>query len=359
MGLSPTARVSVDSFILLQDPGDNDAPTVLDAIAEVTENATMGGGIFAFASAPGVQMLFGNEAFAEFVKKAPFDLVVGVDSVTNEKALDLLKKRATDYPNLTVRAFFHSRPITFHPKFCWFTNGKDGRAIVGSGNLTPGGLFGNWEAFTIIDLDAMGAKTVQGQWTQWTALHAKDLRDLDDADVRKRAKKNKSRIIRAPDSEDAALADKSATGATDQVLVAEVPKAGTRWQQVNFDVKHFKGFFHLKPLTKRSVILYHVDPSGAVAPAEVRQSVSVKSKNYRIELAAAPSGAYPSAGPPISVFVRTGRRQFRYEVVMPSAPAYKYLDAILKKRWSGPPGRMRRVTLPASDLRTEWPGTPL
>ncbi|WP_242353907.1 phospholipase D family protein [Anaeromyxobacter sp. SG64] len=349
----------MDLFILLQDPGDDGSPTVLEEIAEATENATMGGGIFAFASPAGVQMLFGNEAFAEFVKHAPFDLVVGVDSITNEKALDLLKKRAADYPSLNVRAFFHSRAITFHPKFCWFTNAKHGRAIVGSGNLTPGGLFGNWEAFTIVDLDAMGAKTVQTQWAQWTALHAKDLRDLDDPDVRNRAKKNKSRIIRAPDAEDSAMANKASTGAADQVLVAEIPAAGTRWQQANFDLKHFTGFFHLKPGTKRSVVLYHIDAAGNVEPAEQRQSVSVKSKNYRIELAAAPNVPYPAAAPPISVFVRTGRRQFRYQVVMPGDPTYKYVDAILSKRWAGPPRFMRRVTLSATDLRAEWPGTPL
>jgi len=42
---------------------------------------------------------------------------------------------------------------TFHPKIYLFDGSGDQVAIVGSGNLTRGGLFGNYEAATIVDVD--------------------------------------------------------------------------------------------------------------------------------------------------------------------------------------------------------------
>jgi hypothetical protein len=92
---------------------------------------------------------------------------------------------------------------------------------------------------------------------------------------------------------------------------------------------------------------------------EVRQSVSVKSQNYRIELSAAGNQPYPAGGPPIGVFLRTGNRRFLYRLVMPADSAYQTVSGILAALWTGASGRMRRITLSAADLRQRWPKAPL
>lgn len=352
-------------LIQFQDPDNDDAPSSLEAILEACEAATAGAGIFAFASRQGISLLFKDETFAKFLKRAPFELVVGIDSITNVGSLELLKEYAGVFPKLTVRAFHHKRSVTFHPKFCWFTTGKGGRIILGSGNLTPGGLSGNWEAFTRIDFDAKDAAAVATQWNDWKKLHAADLKAVDDAEVLERAKQNKPKVIQVPDADEEPLAAATkpaapaAPGTADDVLIAEIPKAKDRWKQANFDLDHFRHFFHLEPGKTRRVFLWHVDAGGSVGPTEVRPSVSVKSKNYRIELAAAGDEPYPAEGRPIGVFLRTATRKFRYRLVMPTDPAFPTVRNILAKRWSGRADRMQRVTLSVNDLRAEWPASPL
>jgi hypothetical protein len=48
---------------------------------------------------------------------------------------------------------FHDGGRTFHPKVYLVENDSETRAIIGSGNLTQGGLFTNYEAATCLDLD--------------------------------------------------------------------------------------------------------------------------------------------------------------------------------------------------------------
>ncbi len=53
---------------------------------------------------------------------------------------------------------FHNRArSTFHPKIFLFVNERAAEAFVGSGNLTEGGLFTNYEAFVQLTLDRLDA----------------------------------------------------------------------------------------------------------------------------------------------------------------------------------------------------------
>ncbi len=352
-------------LIQFQDPDNNDAPSSLEAILEACETATAGAAIFAFASRQGISLLFKDDTFGKFLKRAAFELVVGIDSITNVGALELLKDYAEVLPGFTVRAFHHKRSVTFHPKFCWFTTRKGGRIIIGSGNLTPGGLSGNWEAFTRIDFGAKDAPAIAAQWNDWKTLHSADLKAVDDPEVLDRARQNKPKVILVPEAEEEPLAaattpaKPAVPGTADDVLIAEIPRAKGRWKQANFDLDTFRHFFHLEPGKTRRVFLWHVDAGGNLGPTEVRPGVSVKSKNYRIELAAAGHQPYPAKGRPIGVFLRTATRKFRYRLVMPTDPAYPTVRSILAKRWNGRADRMQRVTLSVNDLRTEWPASPL
>ncbi|MBZ4330523.1 phospholipase D family protein [Corallococcus sp. AS-1-12] len=350
----------MDTIIRLQDPDGESSSYLLEAILDASHNASEGTGMFAFASAKGVRMLFDDADFAAFLKRASFDLIVGVDAVTNVATLALLKEYTETYRKLVVRVFLHHRKgILFHPKFCWFRSLKGGTAVLGSGNLTLGGLAGNWEAFSLCGATTAEAQTTAAQWRKWTLSNKARLKSVDDEEVLARAAKNVAAAIPAVDSDDVALDDVSSTTAPDTVMIAEIPR-GERWKQANFDLETFRQFFQATPGARQRVFLWHVAADGTVGDIEVRPCVSVKSQNYRIELGAAVNLSYPEGSArPIAVFLRSATRKFRYRLLMPEDPSYNHVLRILAQRWTGRTGRMRRVTMSSDELRRAWPDSPL
>lgn len=347
-------------ILLFQDPTNGDAPRVLDALLDACEGATSGGGVFAFASRPGIELLLEDKRFAKFLHGAAFDLIVGIDAITNVGALKLLGEYAEKFSKLSVRAFLNPTGDLFHPKFCWFRTSTGGRAVIGSGNLTPGGLFDNFEAFTVRQLSPADANTLVEQWNEWTARHAEALRTVDDLDVLARAEKNMSTVIPVKNADAPPVAPP--TSATQgEVLVAEISK--NRPGQADFGEDIFRNFFHMSAHKTTRLLLAEVDPQGVVGPVKPRQGVAVKSHNYRIELEGTGKRPYPKGGPPIGVFRRVAPRKFLYRVLIPSEPGYEPLDAILTKHWPKPPKqkgkKMRRVVISPQELAKEWPGTPL
>jgi HKD family nuclease len=75
-------------------------------------------------------------------------ILIGVDLPSDPSAIDRLLEIATEYPEqLELKYFCPLRNRIFHPKFFLF-RGKTGKAcaIIGSSNLTDGGLAENYEA---------------------------------------------------------------------------------------------------------------------------------------------------------------------------------------------------------------------
>jgi len=82
--------------------------------------------------------------FQEFISEGSFDLVVGIDEITNLNALNDLTNLDHEHSQLEVKAFAHDLDqYTLHPKFSWFQNEDSGTLIIGSGNLTVNGLRNN------------------------------------------------------------------------------------------------------------------------------------------------------------------------------------------------------------------------
>lgn len=354
----------------IQDPVDPGAPFLHESILSVCEDATHGGGVFAFVTSQGVDLLIRDKVFKEFATKGTFDLIVGVDDVTNVRALAALQRAEEEMPGLAVRVFYHTLATSiFHPKFCWFKRGARAFLVTGSGNLTARGLRGNWEAFTIDELVAGAASELEAKWAQWLNFHADHLRPVDDADVIARAALNirrpSPRGVRPSPTEEGENTEvgpvevESSEPTTLESLVAEIPKSDVRWQQANFDLDNFKHFFGAQPGASQRVVFQHVDSSGALGTLESRPSVAVKSQNYRFELDAARGLAYPAKGRPIGVFVKIAPRFFRYRLLMPSDPDYSVVSAFLKQAYAGRADRMRRVRTTTDVLREVWPGSPL
>lgn len=354
--------------LYIQDPTDQQAPFLHERILEVCEEATHGAGAFAFVTREGADLLLNDEIFRGLAARGTFDLIVGVDGVTNVRALMALQNMSRELPGLTVRVFYHDLfpQAVFHPKFCWFRHRTKGVLIAGSGNLTTRGLRGNWEAFAIVDLEVDAADALEAQWARWIEAHTAHLRPLDDENVLARAALNiQQRRPRgpavAPEEAGFEAAEEPPAVPTQllRVLVAEIPRGSGRWNQANFDLNSFQNFFGAQPGVVQRIVLQHVDADGVPGSLESRPSVSVPSRNFRFELKAAARLPYPEEGRPIAVFVEIAPRTFRYRLLMPNDPQYMVMNAFLDTMWTGRSDRMRRVITTTDELQQAWPDSPL
>jgi len=321
--------------------------------------------MFAFASSVGVKLLVDDEQFKEAARRGAVELIVGTDAVTNVRALEALADVSDDFPNVRTRAFLNPQPTgLFHPKFCFTRSGGGGCLIAGSGNLTEGGLLGNWEAYSVDELNEQGIAAVQAVWDQWTLKHAEWLLPVDDDRVRSRAALNNvmaregdlPTLVATPVVDEPETTQLMPNNAT--VLVAEIPASGDRWKQANFDLDNYTNFFGAREGTDRLVVFRHVNADGTMAAYERnRPPVTVKSRNFRFELAAASGIHYPTNGRPIGVFVRMVGRTFFYRLLLPSDPEYATVRDILHEKAGAlhNVARMRRERMTVQELRMRWP----
>jgi HKD family nuclease len=109
-------------------------------------------GAVAFAKRSGVKHL--TKPLKQFGKDGVTKIIVGVDQDgTSAEALTELS--ASIQPTGEAWVFHNeaSTNSTFHPKVYLFTNENSAECFIGSGNLTEGGLFTNYEAFVHLRLD--------------------------------------------------------------------------------------------------------------------------------------------------------------------------------------------------------------
>lgn len=321
--------------------------------------AERGGGIFAWANTNGVKSLFEDDAFDDFLIKGNFRLFVGTDSITDPPAVDKLIELSTKRPRLDARAFMSPTTSLFHPKMAWFEHENHLSLIVGSGNLTMGGLRSNWEAFVSLKLTGSDRREALSRIEAFLTSVTDQLLPIADPRVRARAERNtgNERSLR---STSAATAPRpTIASSVEKVLVAEIPKAGNRWAQANFDQENYEGFFGAKVGSQRRISLHHVDATGTVDEVESRPSVEVASQNYRFELAAARGLAYPTTGSPIGVFLRLATGEFLYSLLLPGDPGFAEVDRMLAANWQGQSRFKRRVRFTADQLQAAWPTSPL
>jgi hypothetical protein len=346
----------------IQDPAWEDSTYFLEEILVASKGALDGGGAFAFASQAGVRLLLEDVDFVRFLSKSKFDLIVGVDAITDTKALSAIAECLSQNPKLSARVFLGKIPrVTFHPKLCWFRHKHRGRTLVGSGNLTPGGLRGNCEAFSITDLSKQQLLTWEQKWASWAAFHKSDLLPIDDPRVVKRATENAlANIARKKPQGDILLEEANGRISvgrsrhdSDAVLVAEIPRGGSRWNQANFNLETFRGFFGASPGKTQRIILTHIAADGTAGSQEIRPSVSVKSNNHRFELEAASGLPYPSKGRPIGIFVRVATRTFRYRLLMPGDSGHRQALQFLNQHAPQEGTQMRRFVTTVRNVQNE------
>lgn len=337
------------AFDLCFQGPDEGGTILLELLADAARSSDGGIAVFSFASVGGVRLLFGDPDFGDFLLRGEFRLIVGVDAVTTPDVLTMLADETQSRPGLRTNVFLHHRKAAlFHPKVSWFYSTKASRAIVGSGNLTRGGLLNNWEAFIDAKARSKGTKRISSTWDRWLRTYEHNLRLPNDAEAISRAENNKG--MRERHEEDAVEVedDRIEANTDESVLLAEIPRAADRWNQANFDKSTYIDFFGLMPGSARRVVLFPVRPDGTVDDPEVRPGVDVKSRNYRVELGQAVGIQYPSSGRPVGVFRRTGVRRFRYRLFLPGDDGFDSLQSVLARQDADHAHqvRMRRVVLP-------------
>lgn len=350
--------------IVLQSPGLNGR--LHDALASASQGSVSGVGAFAFASAAGIDILAAEPTFQTLLGSGKFKLVVGLDAITDTKAVAALSTIKQELPNADVKLFYHSKGgALFHPKAMIFRRANGGVCITGSGNLTVGGLRNNWEGFWVADMDEAAALAAEAHWQTWLTTHAEHLLDMDDIRVTTQAAlnaKTKSNIQKAATETDEELvgplieANSEATS-LNPFLIAEVPKNVNRPGQADFNLDSYQSFFSMTLGKSRTVTFFHVKPSGALDPAENRQGIAAKSSNYRFEIGAM-KGLH-NDGNFILIFERIGNSEYKYVLLTPGDPGHAevkaYLDANYIVTWNS----KRRVVVTRNEVQAAWADNPL
>jgi hypothetical protein len=331
----------VATTLHLQEPGLG-PESLLTQLIGLVERATGGGGIFAWASAGGVRALLEHQSFGEMLERGPFKLVVGTDTITSQAALDALQALTERHANLTVRAFLHASAALFHPKFAWFRLPEGLALVVGSGNLTPSGMQGNWEIYTVNVLGADEQAAVEHQLSAWFGEHESELLDLTDLQVVARVAVNRAdertllrgRVLgsRAPEAHEVVVEEPVAA------LVAEPVFAAGRAGQANFQRPVFTGFFGARPDEDSYHVFHRVLQDGSISETRTVKAVtSSRSRNFRFELATPTDIGRAETGYPITVFLRLPSGEFLYQLVEPGEAGFDELDQLLETE-VGPQG---------------------
>jgi len=354
-------------MLYIQDPFFYASSTVHEALIQSCSTSITGFGAYAFASKSGIDILLKDQEFDSFLERGNYSLVIGIDEITNLASLQALNEIVEARPNLTVHAFNHNnKGSLFHPKLSFFRNEVGtGSLIVGSCNLTLGGLRRNREAFSVIDLSEDEYIRIETSWLSWLAESSTFLKNINDENVINKARENiYPRKVRITPIETEAVEEIIVeTGDIivqeegwqfyddSEVLVAEIPRSGNRWKQANFDILTFQNFFGATPGdNSQRVLLRNIEDDFTLSSIEIRPSVSVISQNYRFELDAASGLMYPVNGKPVGIFIKLTTRMFLYHLFMPNHPLYDEITNWLNVSWTGRNDRMKRIVTSASEI---------
>lgn len=139
---------------LIQQPnsGARLGDILIEHLCDEKKGWTVFRAAIAFVKLSGVQYLV--DCLPSFAQRAAVKISVGVDQLgTTKEGLEALLDSVI-HASGEIWAFRNEYPTlpTFHPKLYLFKKTDEALVILGSGNLTTGGLFTNYEAFLVVSL---------------------------------------------------------------------------------------------------------------------------------------------------------------------------------------------------------------
>lgn len=359
----------------IQDPTDSTHGPLLNEVV-----ALVGDGqvswlrmFFGFLTGSGVDALMGVPAVRDVLLQSEVEVLVGLDTVTDRPGLEGLLKLATENPQFTPKVIKNTTRALIHPKML-VAKYADGRAVavVGSNNLTLGGLSRNVEGYTIARFDS-DEDIDLSDWDEfvqrWDSLiteiddealeaaeqNARRLKRLKTAARETRSKPNAGIVV--SDGQVFEMPVSEIEHLEEPVLVAQVPKAAGRWSQVGYSAKAIRDYFDVK--AGDQVFLREFD---SAAVEEHRVIHSEVNQNYRIELGAAiQAGDYPADGRPVALFRRESGAVWlhRYVFLMPEDDGHAEMTALAVQTFNPQGNQVARVIVPRSRVLAAWPGCPL
>jgi hypothetical protein len=350
--------------LTLQVPGEGN--TLHAALVAAATGATGGFAAFAFATSTGIDTAFAEPEVRKLLGTGQFQLVVGLDAITDTAAVAAIKTAKAALPNASVSMFYNPKGgVLYHPKTMFFKRPAGGRCLTGSGNLTLGGLRNNWEAFWRADVSIADAAALEAQWATWVTHHKDNLLPPDDPRVTAQAAlnaKTRAKIQKAVKETDAealaALEEEAAeTASLNPFLIAEVPK--NRPGQADVGIVTYQGFFGVTLGKPRDVTFYQVRPDGSLAPPEERHAVAADSGNYRFEVGALRGLQHPANDHFILVFERIGKSEYKYVLLKPDEAGHASVQKFLNDNYFVSGNSKRRVVVTQSDVQAAWAGNPL
>ena len=359
-------------MLCIQDPRYSNSMLLHEALLNAAENALYGAGVYAFASADGAMLLLEDTAFSEFLHRGRFSLIVGIDEITTPKALATIEKKTLESNHhLLAAAFVHSsnNSSLFHPKFSWFRYENGGSLIIGSGNLTQGGLRRNYEAFAWMQLSEAEMISIENEWNLWYEENTSNLLGLQNPLVQEITQNNlyhnfqklnstkhftvgqlveipflqkidQPQVTNTNDVPHTIQAEEEYTAWAftneSPVLIEQLTRdtTGKRAKQINFRKEPFSHFFGAQPGVNKQyrAAFKGVMPDGNVLDVEIRAAVSSASKNYRFDLNAVQNRPQQDKQL-IGVFIKISERDYLYSILYPEDPGYANLfDVVLRNK---------------------------
>lgn len=345
--------------LILQDPNAPAPNYLLDELEKHFKDADAIYCAFAFVTARGVNLLFDQVEVRKNLEKAKIHLIVGMDAITDTKAIEKLSALCSKYENFSVQVFLPRSGGIFHPKFSWIKKGKTGVVITGSGNLTNGGLKNNFEAFSVIQIDPQTVKAVENNWASFLADNPDSLFALDANEVTEAAQQNAKlkKATKKIRKEAGKKVDYEAIPDDGSFVFIEELTKGRGKKQRDVGKWAAKNFFGESP----NLVLTYINDQGQRESKEIRKISSKGSVNFAIDLDAS-KGMVPINGlMPIAIFIRTSPQSFFYHIISANSVHYPivsdYLNAEVGKVPVGNAKRLKNE-MPVQKLREIWPAAP-
>lgn len=139
---------------------DNMNVSMQSTLSSVLINAEVANFAIAFVKYSGLQLV--EPALDECLDKGgQVEFLVGLDfRTTDAKSLHVLKTKSEQY---NCELYCYSDPVdnteTYHPKLYYFRENNKAKAIIGSSNLTKGGLVKNIEINSLFEFDSMDVQS--------------------------------------------------------------------------------------------------------------------------------------------------------------------------------------------------------
>lgn len=345
--------------LILQDPNSPTPNLLLDELEKHFKDADAIYCAFAFVTARGVNLLFDQADVKANLEKVKIHLIIGMDAITDAKAIEKLSDLCSKFKNFSVQVFLPRSGGIFHPKFSWVKKGKAGVVITGSGNLTNGGLKNNFEAFSVTQIDQQAIKAIEISWNRFLADNPDSLFPLDAEEVKEAALEN-AKIKKATKKIRKAAGKKVGVDVIPEkgsaVFIQELTKGrGTKQRDVGkWAAENYFG-------RNQKLFLTHINAKGQRADEETRKISDKSSSNWALDLAAS-EGLTPINGHmPIAVFIRISPQNFFYHIVSEKSEHYNTVSSYLNKTVGEVPvGKAKRLKKEMSikELQKIWPTAP-